>query len=180
MTKLEKWVLFIDFVNGWWGRILSYLAPVMAVLIVFEIVMRYCFNSPTTWSNELTQMIFGCYVVLCGGYVLLRGKHVRVDILSSHFSPKTQAVIEIVTSPLFFVFSGMLLYYGGSFAWESVSALEHTQTAWNPPSYPVKLMVPVGAFFLLLQGIATLIRNVVVLFGGQNLVLAQGKERSDI
>jgi TRAP-type mannitol/chloroaromatic compound transport system permease small subunit len=179
MTKLEKSLQIIDRVNGWVGRILSYFVAVMTVLIVIEVVMRYFFNAPTSWNNDLTQMIFGTYAVLAGGFVLMRGGHVNVDILSSHFSPKVQAIIAIVTSPLFFFFCGMLLVYGGSFAWESLSAWETTRSAWDPPAWPVKLMIPLGAILLLLQGIATLIRNIVALFQEQELTTAHGKHGGD-
>ena len=60
----------------------------------------------------------------------------------------------------------LLVYYGGSLAWESLSTLEHSQSAWNPPIYPVKLTIPLGAGLLLLQGIAKLIRDILFLVKG--------------
>ncbi|TFG93635.1 MAG: TRAP transporter small permease subunit [Syntrophobacterales bacterium] len=151
----------------------------MAVLIVAEVVMRYFFNAPTSWNNELTKMIFGAYAVLAGGYVLLCGKHINVDVVFSHFSERVQVILKVVTSPLFFFFCGVLLYYGGSFSWESLTGLETSQSAWDPPVYPVKLMIPLGALLLLLQGIAELIRNVVSFSQVPKLTTAQGMEGSD-
>ncbi len=153
----------IDKINDWSGKILSYGALIMFVLVLSEVVRRYFFNSPTVWANELVQMIFGAYVVLSGGHLLLWGGHVNVDVLYSGFSEKGKAVADIVTSFLFFAFVAMLLIYGGSLALESLMTLERTQSAWNPPAYPIKLMIPLGALLLLLQGLAKLIRDIMTL-----------------
>jgi len=91
-----------------------------------------------------------------------------VDIFYSRFSTKNKAIIDIITFALFLLFCGMMLTYGGSLAWESLARFEHSRSAWNPPLYPVKLMIPLGAFLLLLQGIANLLRdNEAVITGGK-------------
>ena len=58
----------------------------------------------------------------------------------------------------------MLLIYGGSLAWDSLARFEHSQSAWNPPLYPAKLMIPLAALLLLMQGLAKLIRDILILF----------------
>jgi TRAP-type mannitol/chloroaromatic compound transport system permease small subunit len=165
MPTLEAILNFIDAINDRVGRILSYFLFAFFALLFMEVVLRYFFNSPTVWANELAQMLFGTYAVVGGGYILLTGGHVNVDIIYSRFSTKTKAAIDIVTSVLFFLFCGMLLVYGGSLAWDSLSRLEHSQSAWNPPWYPVKMMIPLAAILLIIQGIAKLIRDFLILFG---------------
>ncbi len=137
-------------------------------LLILEVVRRYFLNSPTVWAGELTQMFFGAYVVLSGGYILASGGHVNVDILYSRLSRKTQAKLDIITSFLFFMFCVMMVYYGGSLAWESLSTFERSQSAWNPPIYPIKLMIPLGAGLLLLQGAAKLIRDILIVVKGED------------
>jgi len=165
MTFLKWFIRTIDAVNEWIGRLLSYFLFAFFVLLFIEVILRYFFNSPTVWANELSQMLFGAYAVLSGGYILLTGSHVNVDILYSRFSVKTRAAVDIVTSVLFFLFCGMLLIYGGSLAWDSLSRFEHSQSAWNPPLYPAKLMIPAAAALLILQGITKLIRDFLILLG---------------
>jgi TRAP-type mannitol/chloroaromatic compound transport system permease small subunit len=165
MSFLKRFIRTIDAINDWIGRFLSYFLFAFFVLLFIEVILRYFFNSPTVWANELAQMLFGTYAVLSGGYILLTGGHVNVDILYSRFSPKTKAAVDIVTSVLFFLFCGMLLIYGGSLAWDSLSRFEHSQSAWNPPLYPAKLMIPTAAALLILQGITKLIRDFLILLG---------------
>lgn len=170
----------IDKLNEWVGEILSFGVSFMFVMVLIEVILRYFFNSPTVWGNELTQMIFGVYVVLCGGYILGFGGHVNVDILYSRFSIRGKAIADIITFFLFLGFCSMLLIYGSALAWESLSTFEHSESAWNPPIYPVKLMIPLGAFLLLLQGIVKLIRDILALISGKQVTAGETAERETV
>jgi len=163
MSILKAFLKLIDTVNDKVGNFLSYFLFFFFLLLLMEVVLRYFFNSPTVWANELAQMLFGAYAILAGGYILRTGGHVNVDILYSRLSRKQRAVLDIVTSSLFFLFCGMLLVYGGSLAWDSLARFEHSQSAWNPPLYPAKLMIPLAALLLMLQGLAKLIRDILIL-----------------
>ena len=106
------------------------------------------------------------------------GGHVNVDILYSRLSKKSKAGLDIFTSILFFLFCGMLLIYGGSLAWDSLSRFEHSQSAWNPPLYPAKLMIPLAALLLFLQGLAKLIRDICI-FLNVDIDVAQEIQKGD-
>lgn len=133
MSSLKAILAIIDSVNNRVGSLLSYFLLLFFVLLLVEVILRYFFNSPTVWANELAQMLFGAYAILAGGYILRTGGHVNVDILYSRLSKKSRAALDIFTSSLFFLFCGMLLVYGGSLAWDSLARFEHSQSAWNPP-----------------------------------------------
>ena len=164
MTFIKTLMSIIDRINDRVGNLLSYFLFFFFILLLMEVILRYFFNSPTVWANELAQMLFGAYAILAGGYIMRTGGHVNVDILYSRLSKKSRAVLDILTSLLFFLFCTMLLVYGGSLAWDSLSRFEHSQSAWNPPLYPAKLMIPLAAVLLLLQGLVKLIRDILLLF----------------
>ena len=105
---------------------------------------------------------------MSAGAILLVGGHVNVDILYIRLSPKTKAKVDIFTSFIFFIFVVVLTYYGSALAWESLRTFERSASAWNPPVYPVKLMLPLGACLLLLQGIAKLIRDILIVVEGED------------
>jgi TRAP-type mannitol/chloroaromatic compound transport system permease small subunit len=180
MNKQNAFLEIIDRVNDWLGRILAFGILPIFVLVFGEVIWRYFLKSPTVWANELTQLIFGAYALLCGGYILRWKGHINVDILYSRFSTKGKAIVDIATSVLFFLFCGMILLFGGSLAWESLESLEHSQSAWNPPIYPVKLMLPVGAALILLQGIAKLIRDILTVALSKEIPTHEAKERGEV
>jgi TRAP-type mannitol/chloroaromatic compound transport system permease small subunit len=169
---------FIDAMNDWVGKILWFGIVIITLLVLSEVIRRYFFNAPTVWGNELTQLVFAVYVVLSGGHVLRWGGHVNVDILYNRFDAKSRAIVDIFTFFIFFLFCGMMVVYGGSLAWESISIWERSNSAWGPPLYPVKMMIPLGALLLLLQGTAKLIRDILTVAGVSTGVTEEGGKLS--
>ena len=162
MRLIQAYINGITRLNNAIGTCVSYLVYGMFFFLILEVFFRYVLESPTVWTNELTQLLFGFYIVMSGGYVMAHREHVNVDIFYSHFSPRTKATVNIFTSALFFLFVGSVLYFGSSMAWESIQSMETSYSAWNPPIWPVKAAIPVAAFLLLLQGIARLLEDIGV------------------
>ena len=144
------------------GRMVAYLVVPIFAFLILEVFLRYMFNSPTVWTNELTQMLFGVYAVLSGGYLLAHRGHVNVDLFHSQLKPRARAVVDILGSIIFFIFILALLYFGYEMAHESVSSWETSYSAWNPPIWPIKVAIPVGATLLLLQGIVKLLQDIAI------------------
>ena len=144
------------------GRTVAYLVLPIFAFLMLEVFLRYMFNSPTVWTNELTQMLFGTYAVLSGGYLLAHRDHVNVDLFHAQLILRVRAVVDILGSIVFFIFVLALLYFGYEMAQESVSTWETSYSAWNPPIWPIKVAIPVGAALLLLQGIVKLLQDIAI------------------
>jgi TRAP-type mannitol/chloroaromatic compound transport system permease small subunit len=157
--KARSWLEWIDVINEWAGRILSFFILPMTVITVIEVILRYVFNRPTIWAWDINIMILGAFTVMTGGYVLLKEGHVAMDIFASRFSLRVRAVIALVTSLLFFFSIGLLLWQSGVAGWESFLMREQLNSIWSPPLYPLKILWPIGVFLLLLQGVAKFIRD---------------------
>lgn len=162
MRALHAFMNGVTRLNDAIGRWISLLVVVMFVLLVIEVICRYLLSSPTIWANELTQLLFGFYAVMSGGYIMAHRGHVNVDIIYASLSARARAIIDIISSVLFFLFMAAVLYFGSSMAWESVAGLETSFSAWNPPIWPIKLAIPVGSVLLLLQGLVKLIQDIAV------------------
>jgi TRAP-type mannitol/chloroaromatic compound transport system permease small subunit len=170
----------IDAINKHIGETLKYAIILIVFTMSIEIVMRYVFNAPTVWAPELTQMIFGIYVVLAGGYVLLCGGHVNVDIFITTVSARNRIKLDIFTSIVFFIFSGVLVYFGFSLAHDSIAIWESSTSAWDPPIWPIKLMIPTGAVLLLLQGVSKLFKDILFLIEGVDLAADQNEQKETL
>jgi len=166
MRTLLKAAELIDRMSDTSGKVFSFLLPALAFVMGFEVVARYVFNNPTIWGYELSMFLFGAASILGGAYTLRWRGHVNVDILTSRLSPRQSALLNLITSVVFFAFVGTLLWKGYVFAAKSVAGLEHTDTLWSPPIYYFKITLPVGAALIVLQGIADQLRNVVTLIQG--------------
>ena len=148
----------IDRLNYWVARIVSWAVVVIIAATVYEVIMRYVFNDPTTWVFEFNYLLHGPYFLLLGAYTFSINGHVNVDVFYGRLTPRTKAIVDLFTLPLFFFFIGIMFVYGGKFALNALAFREHLSSAWGPPVYPIKMIIPVAAALLLLQGIARYIR----------------------
>jgi len=169
MQKVTRVLAFIDGLSSWSGKLVSMLIFPMIAILMYEVVSRYGFNSPTLWAHEITRYIYGAHFMLGGAYTLYLGAHVNVDIFYSRFSPRVRATVDLVTYLLFFLFGAVLLWYGSSMTWRSIILWETSATPLHAPFAPLKAIVPAAAFLILLQGIARYIRNIFTITGRETL-----------
>jgi TRAP-type mannitol/chloroaromatic compound transport system permease small subunit len=163
---LEKITKTIDRFNIRQGEISSLLALPLLVVVVYEVFMRYVFNSPTTWGFEATTFLYGVHFMLGLAYCDVYGGHVRVDIFSSKLPIKLQGIVGILTSLLFFMPVMVLLTIASwKYALTSIAGRELNPTSWAPPIYPIKTLMAISFSFLLIQGFSNLIHNIRVFQG---------------
>lgn len=169
MNHLEKILLSIDKLNEWVAKIVSWVVILIILATVYEIIMRYVFNAPTKWVFEFNYLVHGPYFLLLGAYTFAQDAHVNVDILQNKLSPRSKAMLNLLTMTFFFIFVGVMLVFGWRFAMNSLSFRETLSSAWAPPVYPVKLVIPVAAFLLMLQGIVKYIRSIQQVISGKEV-----------
>jgi TRAP-type mannitol/chloroaromatic compound transport system permease small subunit len=138
-------------------------------VVCVEVFKRYILNAPTAWIFDLDNMLYGSLFMLCGGYTLAQNAHVRGDFLYSSMRPRTQATLDLVLYAVFFIPGIAALVYAGTFfAADSWRIAEHSNvTANGPPVYHFKSIIPIAGAFVMLQGVAEIIRAVVCLKTGK-------------
>ena len=109
----------IERFNGRFGKVLALVTPVVILITVLEVVLRYAFNSPTNWVHEASTLLFGMQYILSGAYAHYHGQHVSVDILSYRWPPRVRAWVDVFTSVFFFMFVGALAYTSWVFFMDS-------------------------------------------------------------
>jgi TRAP-type mannitol/chloroaromatic compound transport system permease small subunit len=168
--NMRKIIRAIETISEWSGKIVCWLVLIFTIVLGYEIVMRYAFNAPTKWAFDISYMLGGSYFWLGEGYTLLKKKHVRIDIFYRTFSRRKQALVDIFFSLIFFFpLWGVLLYKLIPYVYLSwVTDERSMQGYWMPILYPFKTVMPVGVALLLLQGIAEMMRSILVLVRGEN------------
>jgi len=152
----------IEWVNVRAGQYVAWWSLMAVFVYYYEVVARFIFNSPTNWVHESMFLMFGMQYMLSGAYAYREDQHVRVDVVYAKFSPRGKAIADIITSVFFFIFIGTMVVTGYRFAADSVAFGEHSFTEWGIQYWPVKLTIPIGAGLLLLQGVAKLIKDVLL------------------
>ena len=136
----------------WTGEFSAYWAVLAVFAFYYEVIARYVFNSPTNWVHESMFLMFGAQYMLAGAYAYRDETHVRVDIVYSKLSMRGRAICDVITSVFFFLFVGTMLVTGWRFASDAMGVGEASFTEWGIQYWPIKLVIPIGAALLLLQG----------------------------
>ncbi len=140
----------------------------LSLLVVYDALNRYLLHGGSVALQELEWHIFDILFLLGLSYTLQTDKHVRVDIFYASFSPRTKAIIEII-SQLFMVlpFTLLILYVSWDFVMQSY--LQH-EISSDPGGlthrYLIKGMILVGFVLLGLQSLVILWRNIRLLRSG--------------
>lgn len=157
MSKLTR---TIDAINEWLGRIIAVLILPSISIALYEVVMRYVFDSPTIWVSESIQILFGFYFLLGGSYTLLHRGHVRVDLLLQGFSARGKRLANIFGMLVAIFYLSVLCWITGIQAADSIAYLERAESVWEPYIFPVISAAPVAAALMILQAIAEIVREV--------------------
>lgn len=166
---MRRLVRAIDSINISVGKVTSFTLIPLAIIIGYEVILRGFFNLPTRWAHETGGMLFGAAFLLGAGYTLYHREHARVDILVSRLRPRIQALIDIITHLLLWLYAGVIVWVGWEYAMRALVRMETTQSGWAPLTFPIKFIIVLGAFLFLLQLLAKYIRDFYMLFRGNEL-----------
>lgn len=169
MKRLASVCKVIDAISEWTGKIASKLIFAVVGVMVINVVMRYFFNAPIFWAFHVSLYMCAAFSLLAAGYCLLHKTHVKIDIFYRRFSRRTRATLDTITAGLFFLFIIILLWQGILGFVDSWQLQETVIAAWRVVLWPFKLMVPIGAALLLLQGMAKFSRDFFYAVSGKEL-----------
>jgi TRAP-type mannitol/chloroaromatic compound transport system permease small subunit len=172
---LIKVTRVVDAFSDWSGKAVAWLIVPLFLSLTYEGVARYAFDAPTLWAYDLSYMLYGAIFMLGAHYTLMKGAHIRTDILWEKFSVRTKGRIDAVAY-IFFFFPAMILLFYASVdeAWHSFKMNELSeQTAWRPVLWPFKAVVPLTALLLLIQGLSELLKSLYAARTGRFLTQAE-------
>lgn len=169
----EDPLVYLEFEGNWFTRAVDWICDKSGLFVAFwtvnavvfyffEVVMRYLFNMPTIWVHEASFLLLGMQYLLAGAFAMLHGAHVRVDVMYNLLPVRGRVGMDIFTSLFFFMFAVILLITSWTFFTNSYSMNETTVETWGIQYWPVKGMMVLGSFLLLLAGISKLIKDIVL------------------
>jgi len=158
-AAIKAYMRYVYLINRTVGRLTMYLIFVMMGILLFSTISRTVFDTPHVWVIEMAQFTMAAYYLLGGGYTMQLGAHVRMDVLYDKWTPRRRAFTDSITA-FCLIFYLVVLLYGGISSTEY--ALEYGQknySAWAPPMAPIKIIMTIGIFLMLLQAIAIFFKD---------------------
>lgn len=168
MKILREVRKIIDTINEAVGKIGKYVLLVILATLVFEVVSRYIFNSPTIWVADVSTQALAALGALGGGYALLYNQHVRVDVFYGAWSDRVKGIADIITSILFFTFTIVLFLKSLEMCMDAWRFQERSATTFAMPLWYIKTLMPLGTLLLLIQGIAKLLHDIIAVVSGKS------------
>lgn len=194
-SMMRAYIRGIDRMNRFIGRIAMYLVFVLMGVLLWSSLSKAVFL-PSPWTLETAQFVMVGYYVLGGPYSIQLGSNVRMDLFYGDWSPRTKAMVDgfTVFFLLFYLvvlfmgavsstayslgYFGMepfdffgdlfltLVTEGVAAAQEKLGFLERSSTAWRPPLWPIKIVLCIGIFLMILQALAEFFRDIEYLREG--------------
>jgi len=156
----------IDAINDRVGKLTYWLILVAVLISTANALARYSLDLSSNAWLEIQWYLFSAVFLFCAGYTLLHNQHVRIDIISSRFSKRVQAWIDIFGTVFFLLPMAMLILW---LSWpvfvDAFRSNEVSSNAGGLAVWPARLMLPLGFLLLVLQGVSELIKRIAFLRG---------------
>ena len=123
------------------------------------------FFLPSLWTLEIAQFAMVAYYILGGPFSLQIGANVRMDLFYGSWTERKKAWFDAFSILLLIFYLGVLLYGAIDSTTYSLQYNERSPTAWRPLLWPIKIIMCVGIFLMLLQAISEFFKDIAKLKG---------------
>ena len=142
MAMLSEWVLLA-----------------MTVIVFYDVVMRYIFNSPTTWALEMSEYML-VFMAFIGAAEMQRQKaNIKMDFLYLKFPPDMRRYVDVFNSFLMSIFGFLLLRASLKMTLTAYKYGSASNSLLETPLFIPYSIVVIGMFFLLLQSIVDIVES---------------------
>lgn len=164
---MDGLVRAIERITGSIGIMASFAIVPLVAATCYEVFSRYVLDAPTVWAYEIGYILTGSHFLLGLAYTLAVGAHIRIDIFSGKFSPRTRAMIDLaayaVILPLLVWLSYALFQH---LATGYLRSERSGQSAMNLPVWPFRIVFFTAFTLLALQVLAEVLKSVRTLRTG--------------
>ena len=143
-----------------WGAYLSSILLVSLVLLILtEIFIRYFFNTSTLIADEYSGYLFLASVFLGLSYTFKENAHIRINILTSRMSEKSNRLIDIFAGSITIVVLLFALYRTILFTFDSYEMEMLSESVSQTPLYLTQLVMPLGLSLFILSVLIFVIKG---------------------
>jgi TRAP-type mannitol/chloroaromatic compound transport system permease small subunit len=180
VNGLLKFSKVIDGLNTITGRATMWLILATTLISAGNAIVRKIFNVSSNGLLEIQWYLFAAVFLLGAGYGLLKNSHVRIDFISSKLSHRARNWIDVVgILAVLFPFCLIIISLSWPFFMQAFNSGEMSQNAGGLIRWPAYILIPLGFFLLMLQGISELIKRIAFLTGNGPDVLESEDSKSD-
>lgn len=158
-------VRYVDRLNRLVGRFAMYLIYVLGGILLASTLSRLAFGAPFNWALEMSQFVLSAYYLLGGAYAWQQGAHVRMDLLYQNFPVRRRVMTDAFTVVFVIVYLAVLFAGGISSTNYAIAYKQQNYSAWAPLLWPIKLVMTIAIFLMLLQAVSSFFKDIAELRG---------------
>ena len=142
------------------GYLASALFITIGFIVSYEVIMRYLFNSPTIWVNEVSRFlqIWATYLALT--YSFHKKDFIRITVIYDRLNENGKKLLDFISFVFIIIFSSFVVYYGWLIAYDSLKVGRTSSTILDVPSFLTELAIPLCFAFLVLRVILEAIKYI--------------------
>lgn len=149
LQKLEQMLLKAE------KRVFSLIMFVMLAILTCHVTMRYLFNRPLIWTDEVTTMMQGTIAFLGIGYCFHKGQHTELSLLYDRMPRQVQWIFDVITNSIMLFCLYHLTRIG--FQYTANQNIAFGTVSWMKKSY-FYIFIPIGFLIAMAYVLVRLIR----------------------
>ena len=151
---------YYDKIVKYSGYLASALFIAIGFIVSYEVIMRYLFNSPTIWVNEVSRFlqIWATYLALT--YSFHKQDFIRITVIYDRLNQTGKKILDFISFIFIIIFSCFVVYYGWLIAYDSLKVGRTSSTILDVPSFLTELAIPLCFAFLVIRVILEAIRYI--------------------
>jgi TRAP-type mannitol/chloroaromatic compound transport system permease small subunit len=157
------------------GKYVMFMVFGMMAILLYESISRTVFNKPHIWAVEFSQFVMAAYYTLGGAYAHLIEGNVRMDIFYHKWPPRKKALMDCFTFTILAFYLVVLLHGAVNGIEYAIKYKQVSYSAWSPVLYPIKIIMTIGIFMMMLQAISEFFKDLARVRGEE---ISEGDEPS--
>ncbi|MFN4058076.1 MAG: TRAP transporter small permease subunit [Roseinatronobacter sp.] len=172
MIALSYLMRLINLINRIIGNVFMWLSVAIVLVCFWVVIERYFFGNTRLWMQDLYPWMNGVMFTAVAGYALYRNDHVRVDIFYRPASNLRKAWLDLLGCAIFLMPFAYIVYtYTNVFVMRSINLMEASANPGGMPGlFVLKSFILVFAAVIAIQGVAMILRSILVIAGREDLV----------
>jgi TRAP-type C4-dicarboxylate transport system permease small subunit len=131
----------------------------LVLLILTEIFLRSFFDISTMIADEYSGYLYLASIFLALAYAFSQGAHIRINIVTSRLSKKTNRKIDILAAIITLCVLAFALYRTILFTYDSYELEMLSESVSETPLYLTQLAMPIGITIFMLAVIAFIFKG---------------------
>ena len=151
---------YYDKIVKYSGYLASALFIAIGFIVSYEVIMRYLFNSPTIWVNEVSRFlqIWATYLALT--YSFHKRDFIRITVIYDRLNETGKKILDFISFIFIIIFSCFVVYYGWLIAYDSLKVGRTSSTILDVPSFLTELAIPLCFAFLVIRVILEAVKYI--------------------